>query len=266
MSLYRAGPQDGVAWVTGASSGIGRLLALELAREGYAVAVTARRAERLDELAREAGPLAGRIQAFACDVTDEDAMAATVAAIERDCGPIALAIFNAGDYFPTRGEALGTREFVDTFTINVFGTVFGLVPVVEQMKARGRGHIAIVGSASSYGGLPRAAAYGATKAALNTMAAGLKFDFDPLNIRIQVFNPGFVATPLTKQNRFAMPALMSVEAAARRIRDGLRAGGFEVSFPRRFTWALKLLALLPYPAYFAVVRRATGWHRRARKA
>ncbi len=265
MSLYRAGPTDGVAWVTGASSGIGRALALELARDGYTVAVTARRTERLEALAVEAGALAGSIRPCACDVTDEHAMAATVAAIERDCGPIALAVFNAGDYFPTRGEALGTREFVDTFGVNVLGTVFGLVPVVERMKTRGRGHVAIIGSASSYGGLPRAAAYGATKAALNTMAAGLKFDFDPLNIRIQVFNPGFVATPLTEQNRFAMPALISVETAIGRIRDGLRTGGFEVSFPRRFTWVLKLLALLPYPAYFALVRRATGWHRRPRK-
>ncbi|QDY99675.1 SDR family NAD(P)-dependent oxidoreductase [Nitratireductor mangrovi] len=262
MKLYRASPKDGPAWVTGASTGIGRALALELARKGYVVAATARREALLTELAREAEGLAGRILPCPADVTDSAAMAGRVEQIERDHGPLALAIFNAGDYFPTRGEALSTEEFIATYQVNLFGVVHGLVPAVERMKAHGRGHVAVIGSASAYGGLPRAAAYGASKAALNNMAAALKFDFDLLNIRIQVFNPGFVDTPLTKTNRFAMPALMTPEAAAKRMLAGLETGGFEISFPRRFTWAIKLVNILPYPAYFALVKRFTGWHRR----
>lgn len=265
MSLYRADPADGVAWVTGASAGIGRSLALTLARRGYVVAATARREELLSKLAQEARGLPGRIVPFPCDVTDAGAMAATVAAVESELGAIVLAVFNAGNFFPVRGERLDTDSIVRTYQINVFGVAFGLVPVVERMKARGRGQIALVGSVSGYGGLPLASAYGASKAALNNMAAALKFDFDKMGIRIQIINPGFVDTPLTKKNTFPMPALVPVDDAARRIAEGLRAGGFEITFPRRLSWALKLANLLPHALYFPIMKRAMGWNRRPLK-
>src|SRR5690606_8449907 len=114
----------------------------------------------------------------------------------------------------------------------------------------------------AYGGLPTSAAYGASKAALNTLASSLKFDLDHVNIRVQIINPGFVETPLTAKNRFAMPALVSVEAASRSIVKGLAHGGFEVAFPRRLAWTLKLANALPYALYFPLVARATGWNRK----
>ena len=260
--MYRANPSDGVAWVTGASTGIGRALALELARDGYIVAATARGEENLATLEAEAAALPGRIVAYPGDVTNELGMRETVTRIETELGGIVLAVFNAGNYFPTRGDALDPGNFVRTYEINVFGVIYGLAPVVERMQQRGRGQVAIVGSVSGYGGLPLAAAYGASKAAINNMAASLKFDFDKMNIRIQVINPGFVDTPLTKKNKFPMPALMKLDDAAKRLASGLKTGGFEVTFPRRFTWPLKLINLLPHPLYFAAMNRAMGWRKR----
>jgi NAD(P)-dependent dehydrogenase (short-subunit alcohol dehydrogenase family) len=260
--LYRAQPSDGAAWVTGASKGIGRSVALALARAGYRVAASARDAALLADVVTQAAGLPGRIVAFPCDVTDEAAMAQTVAAIEAELGPIVLALFNAGTYFPARGDALDVENFRKAYDINVFGVIHGLVPTVERMHARGYGQMALMASATAYGGLPMAAAYGATKAALNNMAEALKFDFDKMNIRIQVINPGFVETPLTHKNNFVMPALMPVDAAAARIVAGLAGGGFEIAFPRRFTLQLKLLRLLPRALYFSILNRRLGWRRR----
>lgn len=262
MTLYRAKPQDGVAWITGASTGIGRQLALDLAREGYTVAVTARDPERMDSLSREAEGSGGRIVGYLCDVTDEQGMDRTVAQIEKDLGPIVLAVFNAGNYFPTHGERLDVYNFTSTYNVNVMGVVFGLVPLADRMRDRGFGQIAFVGSVTSYFGLPSAAAYGATKAALNSMAQSLRYDFDKLNIRLQVFNPGFVATPLTAKNKFAMPALMPVEQASARMAAGLRKGGFEVTFPRRLTWVMKAMTYLPNELQYLIMKRVTGWDKR----
>src|SRR5690606_18900314 len=132
---------------------------------------------------------------------------------------------NAGTYLPTRGERLEATNLVRVFEVNLFGVVYGLVPVVDRMRVRGRGHIAITGSVTAYFGLPSAAAYGATKAALNNMAEALRFDFEKMNIRIQIMNPGFVKTPLTHGASFPMPALMDVEEAAGAYVAGLERGG-----------------------------------------
>jgi short-subunit dehydrogenase len=130
------------------------------------------------------------------------------------------------------------------------------------MRERGRGHVVVVASVTSYFGWPSAAAYGATKAALNNIAEALKYDFDKLDIRIQVMNPGFIDTPLTAKNNFAMPGLMPVDRAAARIAMALKSGGFETTFPRRFTWCMKVLRILPQPLRFWFINRATGWNKR----
>lgn len=262
MTLYRADPRDGVAWVTGGSSGIGRALARELAAAGFDVAVTARGEDPIDMLIAETAGMPGRILAYPCDVTDEPNMAAAVAAIEQEVGPIVLAIFNAGSYVPVAGDNLSVRKFRQTYDVNVLGIIHGLVPVARRMHARSRGQIVIVGSVSAYFGWPMTAAYGASKAAINVMAQSLKFDFDKINIRIQVMNLGFVDTPLLRTGPARLPALISADAAARRMLKGIRSGGFEVTFPRRLTWPLKLLSILPGPLSHWFVGLATGWKRR----
>lgn len=262
MPLYRAKAGDGVAWITGASSGIGRELALEMARRGYIVAATARNLDALEELALESSGMTGAIRAFACDVSDRDAMTATVSDIERHLGPVRLAVFNAGVYIPTHGEALNPGDFEKTIDVNLMGAINGLVPAVERMKASGCGQVVFVASVSGYSGLPAASAYGATKAALNNMAESLSFDFEKMNIRTQVVNPGFVDTPATRKNDFEMPSLVPSDKAVGEIIHGIERGGFEITFPRRFTYMLKVLRMLPHPLYFAIMKRRTGWDTR----
>jgi len=262
MTSFTATPADGAAWVTGASSGIGKALALDLAGEGFTVFATARSEDALKELAGQSADLKGRIVAAAGDVTDSGAMAEIAGRIDAEATGLALAVFNAGVYLPVHGETLKVADFDKTFAVNLSGVVNGLVPAIERMKSRGHGQIAIVSSVTGYGGMPTSAAYGATKAALINMAESLKFDLDKFGVRIQVINPGFVDTPATADNAFEMPALLQPEEAAKRIAKGLKTASFEITFPRRFTYVLKALQFLPYPAYFWLMNAATGWKKR----
>jgi NAD(P)-dependent dehydrogenase (short-subunit alcohol dehydrogenase family) len=258
MTNFVAHPQHGLAWVTGASFGIGRALALHLARDGFDVAVTARDHEKLVQLQHEA-PGPGKIIVLDGDVTDPRDMERVLAAIEYDHGAMALAVLNAGVSIPVHGEDMHREDFEKTFAVNLHGTVNCLLPAVRHMQARGHGQIAIVSSVSGYGGLPTSAAYGATKAALINMAESLKFDLDKTGIRLQIINPGFVDTASAARNTFSMPALISPEEAAESIAKGLKSSGFEITFPKRFTYMVKLLKLLPYGLYFWLLNRLTGW-------
>jgi NADP-dependent 3-hydroxy acid dehydrogenase YdfG len=256
-------PGDGVVWITGASSGIGRAVALAHAERGWTVAATARRGEELVALARAAGRGPGRIIAHPGDVTDTAGMAEIAASIATAHGPIARLLVNAGAYHPIRARDFNPDIYRKSFELNVMGVVNCLAAVMPAMIARSSGQIAITASVAGYGGLPMASAYGATKAALINMASGLKFDLDKAGVLIQVVCPGFVKTAATDANPFPMPFLMPVEAAAERIMAGLSTSRFEITFPRRFALILKALNILPYGAYFAAVSRATGWSGKA---
>lgn len=262
---YVAVPEDGVAWVTGASSGIGAAVAARLAGKGFTVVATARRQDELDDLAAKTGG-PGRIVPIAGDVTDADAMQGIIGQIESEIGKLALCVLNAGVYIPVSGDDLDRDAFAKTFDVNLKGTVNALVPAADAMKAHGKGQIAIVASVAGYSGLPTSAAYGASKAGLLNLAEALKFDFDHLGLTIQVISPGFVDTPATADNPFPMPFLMEVDDAADRLISGLATGRFEVTFPRRFTYQLKLLRALPYWLYFPLLARATGWNKRKASA
>ncbi len=250
---YRAKPADGAAWVTGASAGIGRSVALALARRGYEVYATARRADELASLEREAQGLQGRVVAAPGDVTEREAVARLVADIESK-RPIALAFLNAGGAFRDAAGDFGGDGFARTFALNVQGVANGYNPVFNAMRARRRGQIAITGSLAGYGGLPNSGAYAPSKAAIISLAVGEKFRADPHNVTVQIVNPGFVKTPLTAGNAFAMPFLMECEDACRRICDGFERGGFEIRFPRRLAWIVRAINLLPWPAYFALLK------------
>jgi NAD(P)-dependent dehydrogenase (short-subunit alcohol dehydrogenase family) len=254
---YRARPQDGMAWVTGASSGIGRAVALELARRGYVVVASARRAGLLEDLAREAAGFSGRIEPRPVDVVDRVAMAAAVAEIEAR-GPIALAFLNAGGSFWDSAGDFGGAAFRQTFELNVFGIVNGLNPVMQAMKQRGKGQIAIMASIAGYGGLPGAGAYAPSKAAAISLAVGARFAGERAGLTVQVVNPGFVRTPLT-EGAGRLPGIMELDPAAQRICDGFERGGFEIAFPRRQVWPLKAINRLPYWLYFALLRIGVGW-------
>lgn len=243
-----------VVWLTGASSGIGRALALELARHGDVVCASARGADDLAALAAESK----NIQAYPVDVGDSAAVAATAAAIAAAEGPIDVAIMNAGIHRPVPPDTFDPAVFRQLFEVNVLGVVNGIAAVLPAMRARRAGTIVVVSSVAGYRGLPTAAAYGATKAALINLAEALKLDVDRDGIDVRLVCPGFVKTPATDRNPFPMPFLIPAETAARRIRQGLAGRGFEITFPRRFTWQLKLMQMLPYGLYFRLVHRFTG--------
>ncbi|MCO5093311.1 SDR family oxidoreductase [Bosea sp. (in: a-proteobacteria)] len=254
MALPRMTPQDGIAWITGASSGIGAAVARELAGRGWTVAVTARRLEALERLARAAEDLPGRIVAHAGDVTDAEAMQRVAEAIESIHGPIALAFLNAG-IAAGEGRAIDARTVEAVVAVNLVGVAKSFFPVERRMALRGRGQIAVNASLVGYRGLPGAAAYGAAKAGAIYFCEAMRFDCEAAGIRLQLVNPGFIETPMTQGRRFPMPFLLTVEEGARRIVDGFERGGFEITVPRRLAWILKVARLLPYPAYFALMAR-----------
>lgn len=242
------------AWVTGASQGIGRALALELARRGTRVAVSARNAETLGDLAR----LEPGLMAEALDVTDPAAVASTLEHIEATLGPLDLAVLNAGIYEPVAGGLADPEMFARHMAVNYQGVVNGLCAVLPRMRARGQGQVAVVASLAGYRGLPQAAAYGPTKAALINLAETLRLELIGSGLDLRLVNPGFVATRLTAKNRFAMPSILSPEEAARRILAGLEGSSFEIAFPAGFAAWMKILRLLPYRLYFPLIARITG--------
>ena len=248
-------PPVGVVWITGASSGIGHALALRLAQQGRRVVISARRGDTLAALAL-AQP--GRIIAWPLDVTDAAAVAAAVPAIESEHGPIALAVLNAGTHEPTPARDFRAAVVRRLVEVNLMGVVHCLDAALASMRGRGTGHIAVVASVAGYRGLPTAAGYGATKAALINLCEALKPECDTLGIKLQLVNPGFVETPLTARNPFPMPFLIPVDRAVDRLVAGLAGDAFEITFPRRFALILKLLRLLPYRLYFPLIRARTG--------
>ncbi|MEM1315310.1 MAG: SDR family NAD(P)-dependent oxidoreductase [Pseudomonadota bacterium] len=246
-------PADGAAWVTGASGGIGRALTLALVDRGWTVHATARSSEKLEALAAERP---GKIIPRPADVMDREAMARIVAEIAAEA-PLALAVLNAGIYHPMRARDFDAAVAQKTFDVNLTGVANGLDPVLKHMIGRQAGHVAVTASVAGYRGLPAASAYSATKAGLIAMCESLALDLMDEGVRISVVNPGFVETEATSVNDFEMPFLMQTEEAAKRIADGLEKPGFEIAFPRRFAWFLRLVGMLPNQLYFRAWRRLT---------
>ena len=245
----------GGVWVTGASSGIGRALCTRLVAEGRWVAGSARSQDALCSLRDELGE---HFYPIPVDITSMIDLNGAITKLERSVGPINLAVLNAAIYEPEGDDGFNGEAARQTIKVNVLGTVNCLAAVLPRMRHRGVGHIALMASAAGYRGLPHAAAYGASRAAVLSLAESLKFELQPAGITVQVITPGFVDTQLTAKNTFPMPFIITPDYAAQRIASGLRTDSFEITFPRRFTYMMKLLRLLPYRLYFPLVRRITG--------
>jgi NAD(P)-dependent dehydrogenase (short-subunit alcohol dehydrogenase family) len=238
-------------WIIGASSGIGAALATEALQAGARVALSARRADRLQAVAGT-HPQA-LVEQF--DILDRDAWSQRHAHICDTFGGVDLIIFCAADYRPERSWEVDPERAGQTLATNLGSVYTGLATVLPAMLARGNGSIAIVASVAGYFGLPNASVYGPTKAALINLAELLYVDLRPRGLNVYLINPGFVQTPLTAKNEFTMPALQTPTEAARAIRHGITAGRFEIHFPRRFTLAMKLVRWLPYRLRFPLVSR-----------
>jgi NAD(P)-dependent dehydrogenase (short-subunit alcohol dehydrogenase family) len=237
-------------WLVGASSGIGAALARELARLGARVALSARSVDKLRAL-----DIPGALL-LPCDATDTASLAGARASLLAAWRGVDLVIYLAGDYVPMRTGDFDLAVAEKVITVNFNGGMRLAATVLPDLQAGGG--IAFVASVAGYRGLPKALAYGPGKAALIHFAECLHLDLAPQGIGVWVINPGFVATPLTAKNDFAMPALLTPEQAALATVDGLKTGNFEIHFPKRFTRLMKFLALLPYRLYFPLVRRLTG--------
>ncbi|MBT3065436.1 SDR family oxidoreductase [Rhodoferax sp. U11-2br] len=239
-------------WIVGASSGIGAATARALLAQGARVVVSARKASALQALA-QAHPLC---QALPLDATDQAALQQAATSLLAQ-GPLDCVLYCAGHYEPMRADTLDAANMQRHVEVNYLGALYMLDAVLPALRARGQGHISLVGSVAGYGGLPNSLAYGPTKAALINLAEALYLDLHPLGLGVSIINPGFVETPLTAQNDFKMPALLSPDQAAQAILSGWAKGRFEIHFPKRFTLWLKLLRVLPYRVYFQLVQKVT---------
>ncbi|MDJ0686275.1 MAG: SDR family NAD(P)-dependent oxidoreductase [Alphaproteobacteria bacterium] len=244
-----------VTWITGASTGIGAALARKMAGAGDTVAISARSQETLDSVCAE-NP--DRLHPFALDVTDRAAVAAVIEAIETTLGPIDQAVLNAGAYTKTPVDGFSAETVERMMMVNVVGVANALEALMPRMVARRRGAIALMASVAGYRGLPYAAGYSGSKAAVIAMGQSLKAELDGKGVKIQVICPGFVRTPLTDQNEFDMPFLMEPEEAADRIVDGLKGDSFEIAFPKRFALQLKTMQKLPDALFFPMIKKTVG--------
>lgn len=246
--------QGRVAWLVGASTGIGRATAHALHARGAQVVVSARSGATLDAFVREhPGSLA-----LPLDATQPGALREAAARIVADHGRVDLAVYCAGTYKPMRATSFDLHEALRQDQVNYVGALHLLDAVLPLLLRQRSGHLSLVSSVSGYRGLPKALAYGPTKAALINLAESLWFDLTDQGIGVSVVCPGYVDTPLTEQNDYAMPGLISAEQAAAHILAGWERGDFEMHFPKRFTAWVKALSHMGDGLYFRAVRHFTG--------
>lgn len=280
-------------WLFGASTGIGAALARDLARRGARLALSARSADKLAALSGEivgetvdASLVGGSATAAAasvapdnrsslasgagaagslfvplllpCDAVDGDSLAQAWARLLDAWGGVDVAIYLAGDYTPMHADAIDMTVARRLLDVNLIGAIAFTALVAPQLKSQRAGQIALTASVAGYCGLPKSLIYGASKAALINFTETLYLDLSPHGVGVRVINPGFVATPLTAQNDFSMPALQTPGQAAAAIVAGFASGDFAIDFPKRFTRVMKLLAHLPYRLFFPLVSRFTG--------
>lgn len=240
-------------WVTGASAGIGRAVAVELARRGATVVASARNEGALRQLVAECG--GERIVPLPLDVTDRDATLRAVDTIRQRLGGLDIAFFNAGTCEYVDARKFDSTVFERTMQTNFLSMVYGIEAVLPLLRASRGAQLVGMSSTVAYRGLPRAEAYGASKAAIKQLLESLDLDLMRDGIAVSVVCPGFVRTPLTDRNDFPMPFRIEADEAARRIVDGIEARVPEIHFPKRFSLLLKLVALLPHRLYVMVCAR-----------
>ncbi|MBZ2208838.1 SDR family NAD(P)-dependent oxidoreductase [Massilia soli] len=241
-------------WVVGASTGIGKATAELLHALGATVALSARSAGKLHSA------VAGMPRAIAVplDVTDHASLMDASERVLREWGGIDLVLLVAGGYNEMRADTFDLDAANALVDLNLRGTFNCLDVVLPQLLRQRYGGVGIVASVAGFGGLPKALVYGPTKAALINLSESLYLDLRPRGIAVYQINPGFVETPLTANNDFPMPALMSPDNAALALVEGLERGQFHIHFPRRFTNALRFARLLPYRMYFWLIHKVTG--------
>jgi short-subunit dehydrogenase len=246
-------------WITGGSTGIGKALAIKFASKGWNVAVSARRAELLNELSNSYE----NISSFPLDVTDKEKCKEVFNEIKNKYENIDICFFSTGTWDPKKEKDIDVEQIEEVFKVNFFGSVNTIKAVEQFFKDKKSGIITIVSSIAGYRGLPNSTGYGPSKSALNNLAESLYFDFKRSNVRICLVSPGFIKTPMTDKNNFKMPFLKTPEYAAEKIYDGLvNKNVFEIHFPKELTLILKLLSFLPSKIYFSLISKLTKYQKK----
>ena len=241
-----------VIWITGASSGIGRALAIKFASEGWIVAASARRENLLQEL----NEINENIYSFPLDVTNIDQCKTIFKSIVDKFKDIEISIFSTGIHDPESEKEFSLEKIRKIMEVNYFGTMNSINSVYNYYNNKKSGQISIVSSVAGYRGLPAAGAYCASKSALTSFTESLHFEMKRKNVRVSLVSPGFIKTPMTDQNDFPMPMIRSPEFAAEQIYIGLtKKNGFEIHFPKVFTYMMKFLRILPSSIYFRFLEK-----------
>ena len=239
-------------WITGASSGIGRALAIKFAKEGWQVAASARRENLLNELNKNNS----NIYSFPLDVKDEKSVKNVFQNIIEKFETLDICVFATGIHDPEAEKKLSSEKIREIMETNFFGTLNCIMAVNSFFRERKNGHISIVSSVAGYRGLPDASGYCASKSALTSLAESIYFDFKRHNVRVSLVSPGFIKTPMTDKNKFPMPMIKSPEFAAEKMFIGLtKKNSFEIHFPMTFTMIMKLLKIMPNWLYFLLVKK-----------
>ena len=239
-------------WITGASSGIGKALAIKFANNGWKVAISARRENLLQDLSKNNS----NIFPFTLDVKDEKLTKSVFQNIIEKFKTLDICVFCNGIHDPEAEKKLSSEKIREIMETNFFGTLNCIMAANAFFRENKSGHISIVASVAGYRGLPAASGYCASKSALISLAESLYFDFKRHNVRVSVINPGFIKTPMTDKNKFPMPMIKSSEFAAEEIFIGLtKKNAFEIHFPLVFTMLMKLLKIMPNWLYLMIASK-----------
>jgi short-subunit dehydrogenase len=241
--------------ITGASSGIGRGLALALTRRGALVGLVARRAETLQEVVGEIESAGGNAIAVAGDVQDAASLRAAAERLQSMFGPIDLLIANAGIGVTTDGAALNPAEVKSVMDVNVVGAANSVAAVLPEMISRGSGHLAVISSLAAYRGLPKSAAYCASKAAVSAFFESLRLDLEPRGIQVSIIHPGFIKTQLTAGRHAQMPFLMELDDAVEKIVRVLERRKKSYAFPWQLATIVRAGMIMPNFMYDWISRR-----------
>ncbi len=243
------------AFITGATSGIGRALALHLASKGTAVGLSGRRAELLEEVAQQVRAQGGNARVYPLDVADAERTTATLRRADDEMGGLDLVVANAGCGRTRWSGKLQWEDCSETIGVNVTGAVATLIAVVPRMVERKSGHLVGISSLAGYRGLPKQAAYCASKAFLSTFLETLRIDLHSEGVKVTDVRPGFVRTPMTASHKFKMPFLVEADHAAEEIVSGIDRGASVVAFPWQLATVSRSTRLIPNGLYDRAVTR-----------
>src|ERR1044072_394707 len=244
-----------VVMITGASSGIGEALALELARRGAKLGLVARRKEVLDEIVSRIASQTNQIVAISADVQDRDSMRAAAVELNSKFGTVDVLIANAGIGVTNDGSELDAAKVANVINVNVIGAANSAAAVLPEMVARGSGQLVVISSLAAYRGLPKSAAYCASKAAVSAMFESLRLDLKPKGIDVTIIHPGFIRPPLTAGRHAKLPWLLEVEDAANKILRAVEARKKSYAFPWQLATIVRAGMVMPTFMYGWILSR-----------